>query len=105
MKNILAPVDFSDASHIALKYTAELARCLNASIRLLHIYSTAGSRQKEEQKQAIDEGVKKLKSLIDSLGPRYSTLTWETQIETGSVVDVILGAAKKNCDMISMGTQ
>jgi len=97
MKNILVPVDFSPASDVALKYAAELARALKATVRLLHINTQGGSIK--------DENINKLRSLIDSLGERYASIKWDTVIESGSVADVIISCAKKDVDMIAMGTQ
>ncbi|HMG93372.1 MAG TPA: universal stress protein [Chryseolinea sp.] len=97
MKNILVPVDFSTASDVALKYTAELGRTLKANIRLLHVHNQAGSNK--------TQNVEKLQSLIDSLGERYSSVKWDTIVESGTIADVIISCAKKDTDMIAMGTQ
>ena len=98
MKNILVPVDFSDASNDALKYTAELARRLNATIRLLHVYTSSGN-------QAKTNSLEKLKSLMNSLGERYSAVKWELTAESGAIAEVILSAAKKDINLIAMGTK
>ena len=97
MKKILVPVDFSRASEVALKYAAELARALNATVRLLHVNTQGGSNK--------DENINKLQSLIDSLGERYKGVKWDIIVESGSIVDVIISCAKKDTDMIAMGTQ
>jgi len=97
MKNILVPVDFSHASDVSLKYVAELARVLKSTITLLHVHTQSASPK--------DENIKKLRSLIDSMGERYSAVNWETVVESGAIVDVIVSCAKKNIDMIAMGTQ
>jgi nucleotide-binding universal stress UspA family protein len=112
MKNILVPVDFSHASEVALRYTAELARCLKATIRLLHVHTPVVSRHNpmsflitEERGQAERESLAKLHTLIESLGERYSSVKWEPLVESGTATDVILSLAKKDIDMIAMGTQ
>jgi nucleotide-binding universal stress UspA family protein len=97
MKNILVPVDFSRASEIALKYSAELARALKATITLLHVHNQAAALK--------EESVRKLQSLVDSLGERYSSVKWELAVQSGSITEVILACAKKNIDLIAMGTQ
>jgi len=94
MQNILVPVDFSDASDTALKYTAELARCLNATITLLHVHVPPKQNNHE-----------KLKTLKNSLGDRYSSVKFELRIESGAIADIILSEAKKGIDLIAMGTQ
>jgi len=112
MKNILVPIDFSHASNVALRYTAELARSIKATVRLLHIHTPVISRNNpmsylitEERKEAENENLKKLRALIESLGERYSSVKWETSVDSGSVADVILSYAKKDVDLIAMGTQ
>ena len=99
MKNILIPVDFSDASTAALRYTAELGRCLNATIKVLHVYTSQGSRNNP------NTSLEKLRSLINTLGDRYSAVKWKLVAEAGSIVDVILSVAKTDVDLIAMGTQ
>ena len=112
MKNILVPVDFSHASNVALRYTAELARSLKATVRLLHVHTPTISRNNpmsylvtEERQRAENENHAKLRALIDSLGERYSSVKWETSVESGAIAEVILSSAKKDTDMIAMGTQ
>lgn len=112
MKNILVPIDFSDASIVALKYTAELGRCLNATLRLLHVHATQISRHnpmsflvKEEEHQARNNNIEKLRSLMLSLGDRYASVKWEVIAESGPIVDLILSESKKDIDLIAMGTQ
>jgi len=112
MKNILVPVDFSHASNVALRYTAELARSLKATVRLLHVHTPTISRNNpmsylltEERQQAENENHAKLRALIESLGERYSSVKWETSVESGGIADVILASAKNDIDMIAMGTQ
>ncbi|MGN6540913.1 MAG: universal stress protein, partial [Ginsengibacter sp.] len=39
MKNILVPIDFSDASFNAVSYAAFLANAFNAELILLHAYN------------------------------------------------------------------
>src|SRR5688572_4528174 len=112
MKNILVPVDFSPASEVAVRYTAELARCLKATVRLLHVHVPVVSRHNpmsylitEEREHAERENLAKLRSLVESLGERYSSVKWETLVESGAATEVILSCAKKDIDMIAMGTQ
>ena len=111
MKNILIPVDFSDASNVALKYTAELARRINATVKLLHVHTPVVSRNNpmsylitEERAHAEQEIAVKLKNLVDGLGERYSSVKWETIVQSGAITDVILSCAKNNVDLIAMGT-
>jgi len=37
MKNILAPIDFSEASNNAVKYAASLSEIFNANLNLLNV--------------------------------------------------------------------
>ncbi len=112
MKRILVPVDFSDASTDALKYTAELARSLNATIRLLHVYIPPVSRHNpmsylvnEQWNEVKHDSLEKLTSLMKSLGDRYSEVKFELSVESGEIAEVILSAAKEDIDLIAMGTQ
>ena len=112
MKNILVPIDFSHASNVALRYTAELARSIKATVRLLHVHKPVISRHNpmsylitEERQQSEDENHVKLRALIESLGERYTSVKWETSVESGAIADVILACAKEDIDMIAMGTQ
>jgi len=112
MKKILVPVDFSDASNDALKYTAELARCLNATIRLLHVHTPPISRHNpmsylvnEQGNEVKHDSLEKLTSLMNSLGDRYSKVKFELSVESGAIAEVILSAAKEDIDLIAMGTQ
>lgn len=101
MKNILVPVDFSDASNTALKYTAELARCLDAMIILLHVQTPAASRNT----QVRQDNLEKLGAMMKGLGDRYSSVKFELVAESGAIADVILSAAKEDIDLIAMGTE
>jgi nucleotide-binding universal stress UspA family protein len=78
MKTILVPVDFSDASTVALKFAAELARVLKSTIKLLYI-----TPNPPRIGQEVDENQEKLKSMISSLGDRYSSLKWGNHCADG----------------------
>jgi nucleotide-binding universal stress UspA family protein len=112
MKKILVPVDFSDASNDALKYTAELARSLDAIVRLLHVHTPQVSRHNpmsymvnEQENEVKHDSLGKLTSLINSFGDRYSGVKFELSVESGKIAEVILSEAKKDVDLIAMGTQ
>src|ERR1043166_6090895 len=41
MKNILVPIDYSDATHPVIEFVRDLARALNAEIHLVHVKEIA----------------------------------------------------------------
>src|SRR5690606_32599700 len=115
VKQILVPVDFSDASRKAVEYAIFLAKNLSSKIIFLHGYSVAYIpftrqdikkmvRPASNKVHSNDEiGVRDLFDLIDQQ-PGLSNIEYENYLATGAVVDVICNtAATQKVDLIVMG--
>lgn len=110
MKNILVPIDFSDAAFNAISYAAFLANAFNSSLLLLHVYSDTTAY--EEYKKSIvfesDEGLeaaneKYLKKEIGRIAKKY-TVKIKAEVLKGNPANVIREeAAKRGSDIIVMG--
>ncbi|MCS7316272.1 MAG: universal stress protein [Bryobacterales bacterium] len=112
-KHILAPVDFSDLSALALQYADALARCSGARITVLHAssfeappYFTQGqieelrSRLRTAQRQAERE----LREFARKALGEGAVLP-EFRVIEGRPVETILHAARQlGADLIAMGT-
>ena len=98
MKQIIAPVDFSDNSTNALAFAAELAKRTVSRLTILHIMQ---SREQE------NDAEKKLKSIEAGLKKTFGTeLKCETSLMHGNLVSGMKKIiASKNPDLIVMGTK
>lgn len=109
MKNILVPVDFSEASFNALSYAAFLANAFKAKITLLHAYNKAVGGEMPESKNAIVRKFQNasqedfLKAEVDSIIRRY-TVKITGKVIKGKASTVIADlATQMNPDLIIMG--
>ncbi|MEO6135692.1 MAG: universal stress protein [Ginsengibacter sp.] len=110
MKNILVPIDFSDASLNAISYAAFLANALDSKVSLLHVYSGTSAYDEsseatvfdsEEELEAANEVY--LKKQIDIIAGKY-TVKIETKVIKGNPENVIRDeAGKSDVDLIVMG--
>jgi nucleotide-binding universal stress UspA family protein len=109
MKNILVPIDFSDASFNAISYAAFLANVFEANLLLLHVYSNNSASEKK-QRSAVepDENLGTtdenfLKKQIDGIERRF-TVKIKSLLMKGNPVNIINEMAKKyHSDLIIMG--
>lgn len=110
MKNILVPIDFSDASFNAISYAAFLANAFESNLLLLHVYSDNSayeeykkSTELESEKELETLNEKYLKKEIGRIAKRY-TVKIKGLVQKGNPVNVIREVAeKKNSDIIVMG--
>ncbi|WP_456409769.1 universal stress protein [Oceanithermus sp.] len=106
---ILHPTDFSDASMKALEVVRQLKKPLNAKVILLHTLEPAPQmpiygdywteRLGEVMKQAQEQAVNEARKHLATLDPEA-----EHHLEVGHPLKVILRYAKKDIDLIAMGT-
>ena len=110
MKNILVPVDFSDASFNAINYAAFLANAFNARITLVHAYTDtsafderANTKVYDSQEELEAANEKFLKKEIDGIARKFTVKT-EGLVMKGKPVNVIGEVAEKiNPGIIVMG--
>ena len=110
MKNIIVPIDFSDASYNAANYAAMLANIFNANIILVHAYLNPSSiditpdhllnQPEKELSQVIED---QLKEYVEILRKKY-TIRIEGLVKEGAATPKILEVSdNKNADLIVMG--
>lgn len=110
MKNILVPVDFSNASFNAVSYAAFLANAFNATLTLVHAYTgtsaldeSAGAKLFDSQKELEIANEKFLKKEIEGIARKF-TVKIKGIVIKGSPENVINEVAEKNhSEMIVMG--
>ena len=108
---ILVPVDFSAGSLKALDFAVSLARCLDASIYLLHVLDTIFSskqfdspRLRPLRAQATATAKQKLGLLANQHVRSHVFINW--QVLGGVAHSVIVeAAAKSKADLIVMGSE
>ncbi len=113
MRQILCPVDFSELSALALRYSAALAGCFGSRIAVLHAsrfvpppYFTPGqiARLKQELRESEHRAEAELREFIAAtLGPQH--LAIEARIVDELPVEAIRRvAAETQADLIALGT-
>jgi nucleotide-binding universal stress UspA family protein len=110
MKNILVPIDFSDASFNAVNYAAFLANAFSVPLTLVHAYKSVSAfdevpREKvaSSVKQMDVENENFLKNEMEGIIKRF-TVKIESIVKKGNPVNVITETAKeKHSDLIIMG--
>jgi nucleotide-binding universal stress UspA family protein len=110
MKNILVPIDFSDASFNASNYAASLANIFDADLILVHAYANPMDIDKmpsslllepEKELQEVKEDL--LKENIEIIRKKY-TIRIKGFVREGLASLIIQKAAKENkADIIVMG--
>ncbi|MDQ2720576.1 MAG: universal stress protein [Bacteroidota bacterium] len=110
MKNILVPIDFSNASFNAVSYAAFLANVFNTGLLLVHAYSNTSGIDENPGAKAYDSSdkleaanKKLLKTQIDGIARKF-TVKIKGLVMKGSPVDIIGEVAQKNhSEIIVMG--
>ncbi len=110
MKNILVPIDFSDASFNAISYAAFLANAFDSYILLVHVYSGTSAFEKQNGAKVYESGKKLeaanekfLKKEIDEIARKF-TVKIKGIVRKGNPVNIITEVAKENhSDLIIMG--
>ena len=112
MKTIIVPTDFSPVATNALHYATEMAKKINASILLLHIYQVPVSFTDapivlvsiEDLRKAAEERIHKLKGEVEHLVSSSVKIYAETRL--GNVADELENVCKKiNPFAVVMGTK
>ena len=112
IKNIMVPVDFSEAANYAARYAAALAQDQQARLYVLHVKAPfpvhgriAGGAMEHVQKQRIDKEQNELSGLIpDSV--KNSIAVEEIQVTGLPMARVIVEKARElNADVIVMPAQ
>lgn len=109
---ILVPIDFSRESRVALDYALSLAKALNASITLMHVYELPmllntiipGADNAADADSARSEASRRLDAVRAELGDRVSGEI-RLLIEPGKPAEAIVARARAGrFHMIVMGT-
>lgn len=112
MKTIIVPTDFSPVATNALHYATEMAKKINASILLLHIYQVPVSFTDapvvlvsiEDLRKAAEERIHKLKGEVEHLVSGSVKIYAETRL--GNVADELENVCKKiNPFAVVMGSK
>jgi nucleotide-binding universal stress UspA family protein len=112
MKNILATVDFSDATPAVLEAASSVARALHAKLCLLHViqptapvseFAMDSSKVWGPSSEELTSKREELSRLADSL--HKNAIETTSLVVVGWVVNEILAQAKScNADMIVLGS-
>ncbi len=111
MKNILVPLDFTDASENALAYAKSFAKALDAKVTLLHAYHTIPANPdfpSEGHQLELDERRTRAQQNLDSRCSDVNNEGVECDYinEEGYARDSILAYAdQSDPDLIIMGTE
>lgn len=100
MKTIVVPTDFSSSAEHATLYAVQLAKTIDASVLLLHVYQIPVTMSDfpvliisaEELKNIADKGLKKAKEAAQKAMPGVQ---FETESRMGDVVNEIEEACKQ----------
>jgi nucleotide-binding universal stress UspA family protein len=112
MKTLIVPTDFSPIATNALHYAVDMAKSINASITLIHIYQVPVSFTDtpivlvsvDELRKSAEERVKKLKAEVEHLTSGLIKVYAETRL--GNVVDEVENICSKlNPFAVVMGTK
>lgn len=112
MKTIIVPTDFSPAAVNAMNYGIDIARAINASLVLFHVYQVPVNYSDvpvvmvslEELKQAAEKKLDKVKAEIEHI--TSGTLKVYTEVRMGNVAyELEEICAKLNPFAVVMGTR
>ncbi len=107
LKKILVPVDFSECSKKALAYAIPLAEEFGAELTLLHVAASLPPIPEWESGDvvAVDEAVKQLKALHESVGATLPPPRVHEVVRTGAPGEEIIRAAQEmGIDLIVLST-
>jgi universal stress protein A len=113
IRTVLAPIDFSATSSLALEYATEMARRCEASLHLLHVVTDAdvspgteafwGFSEDAVQKKWVEEATTQLAALC--LADEHAALRVVRAVEIGTpFVGIVRYARTHDIDLIVMGT-
>ena len=100
MKTIVVPTDFSASAEHASIYAAELAKSINATVLLLHVYQMPITMSDfpvliisaEELKNNADKGLQRAKEAAEKVMP---DVQFETESRLGDIVEEIKDVCSK----------
>ena len=114
VKKILIPIDFSNASKLALEHAAHLCKAFNSELHLLHVYktSTIDVLPNLTATSASLPDYESLRSMVieelNEIGKKFSekhNVGYNIEVKEGSVSKGIIATAKDcGADLIVMGT-
>lgn len=111
VRNILVPIDFSDASERIVEVAEQIARSTEASLTLMHVvdiefypyYGLTVDPVQLIERNMINISMNKLNDMVQTLRSRGLKANWET--DTGHAARVVTDYADRNkVDMIIIGT-
>jgi len=108
MKNILVPVDFSNASSNALSYALNLFNSKDLKITLLNVFSTKSTAlmMKNIDDVLFKDSKQQMERLLKKFEADYPDVTFTPKILKNYPVDTIVEFSKtKDYDFIVMGTK
>lgn len=108
--NVLCPVDFSEASKLALDSAIHLCRRFESKLYILHVvkgidkeYTELGVDISSEQAEIVKKLELEFDELIKDID--LSGIVWGKEVRLGDPADVILNVIKeKNIDLVMMGS-
>jgi universal stress protein A len=109
-QRILCPVDFSDASQVAVEEALSLARLKGGAVKLLHVCEipVPSSPLEVVAPGVIERGREELRRELALWRERAAAatqgVTVTAELRLGSPAAEILRAAGEGCDLIVMGT-
>ena len=107
MKPILVPTDFSNNANNALKYASAFAQAMHSTLILLNVYTPAIGKYKRIRKlfsEEIADAKNQSKKRMNRLCNKHAKMYCSFIVEVGNPVSKIISAAKKEADLIIMGT-
>ena len=110
MKNILVPVDFSEASKDAAEYAVSLAKAFDAEVTFINatpptimVDDSILASVMITQAEILENNKRMMKDVTDALSTKYSSKITGL-VQEGYPTDAIDAMAKaKNADLIVMG--
>jgi nucleotide-binding universal stress UspA family protein len=106
-RNVLVPVDFTDANLPALKIAADLARADGGQVHLLHVIQTIPGLSADEEAGFYRRLEESAKRQVTDLGsrPELSGTRWKAGVVLGSRVGEILRSANdQEIDLIVLSS-
>lgn len=114
IRKILVPVDFSEASRMALEQALEIGKVCGARVDLLHIWepprylapdvmlAVPGWSAMSMEQFSLQEARKAVQIFLEQSG--RAGLALATRIDVGTPAPTILRAARDGYDLVVMGT-
>jgi len=112
-RHILAPVDFSQLSQLALRYAAAFSRCSGAKLTVLHVssfdvppYFTKGQLEQIQEQLRASQGRARqdladfARAALEAELPEHDLLVIEGRPAEG----ILRAASRTGADLIAMGT-